>query len=150
MDGIEARIKGALLGMAVLPFVGVCAALGMLVFGFTSGVVFFLLAAQPGAAVGSMLGLIGGALLAGGSAVRALADVHGGADGVRRVLVVAGLASITAVGTWCSPFLGRQVAPVAAIAAFFAAAALAGAALLTPQVEDPPLLPRGWFGREDA
>lgn len=148
MVRIGARVKGALLGVAATPVVAVCAAVGWATFAIVGSLIGGVLLGKAGAAPGSQVGGVGGALLAGGFAVGVLGEVRGGPDGPRRVLVVMGLAALTAAGTWFSPFLGRMVAPLAAVAAFFAAAALSGAALLTPHAEVPD--DRAWLRRPGA
>lgn len=150
MDGIEARIKGALLGLLAPPLVGVCAAAGAAAFAIVGSVPLGALGGADGATLGSAFGAAFGAALAGGFAAQVLAEGLGDPRSVRRVLAVLGLAAVTAAGTWMSPFVEPQDALLAAIAALFATAALTGAALLVPRVDEAPLRPRRWFEREGA
>ncbi len=142
MDRLGARVKGALLGVAVGPVVSVFAAMSMA----AMAIVGTLLGGVPGGAAGAKVGslLVGGlgGALGGGLAVVLLGTVQGSARGAQRVLAVLALATCAGVGTRFSPFLAPRDAASAALAAFFATAALAGAALLTPHVEEPSAWPR--------
>lgn len=138
MERLGGRIKGAALGLAAAPLVGLGATVGWAAFALVGSVVGGIALGERGALAGSLVGGVGGALLAGGFAVTVVGEVRGGSGSVRRVLAVLGLAALTGAGTWLSPFVGRADAPGAAAAAMAATLAFAGAALLVPLDEPPP------------